>query len=84
MFYVKNYVQRVVPFWDEEKFCRVGEVPDDNTTRLMRFSCWIPEVTNTHPQYVILIALPRQQWFLEHASVLCFNYRSYILSNTTR
>jgi len=28
----------------------------------MRIACWIPKATNTHSQYVILIAFPMQQW----------------------
>jgi hypothetical protein len=27
----------------------------------MRFACWIPKATNTHSEYVILIAFPRQK-----------------------
>ena len=36
----------------------------------MRVACWIPKATNTHSQYVILIALPLQQWLHQRASVL--------------
>ena len=36
----------------------------------MRIACWIPKATNTHSQYVILIAFPLQQWLHERASVL--------------
>jgi hypothetical protein len=32
--------------------------------------CWITEATNTHPEYVIRIAFPRQQLFQERASML--------------
>jgi len=27
----------------------------------MRIACWIPKATNTHSEYVILIAFPRQK-----------------------
>jgi len=27
----------------------------------VRIACWIPKATNTHSQYVILIAFPQQQ-----------------------
>jgi len=37
-------------------------------------SCWIPEATNTHSEYVILIAFPLQQWLHKHASVLRYMY----------
>jgi len=31
------------------------------TIRRMRIACWIPKATNTHSQYVILIAFTLQQ-----------------------
>ena len=34
---------------------------DDHIIRRMRFACWIPETTNAHSEYVILIAVPLQQ-----------------------
>jgi hypothetical protein len=33
----------------------------------MRFACWIPKTTNTHSEYVILIAFPLQQLLHERA-----------------
>ena len=36
----------------------------------MLIACWIPKATNTHLQYVILIALPHQQWLHDRASLL--------------
>jgi len=33
----------------------------------MRITCWIPTATNTHSQYVILIAFLLQQWLHERA-----------------
>jgi hypothetical protein len=36
----------------------------------MRIACWIPKATNTHSGYVILNALPQQQWLQERPSVL--------------
>ena len=40
----------------------------------MRNACWIPSATNTHSEYVILIAFPLQQWLHERASVLRYTY----------
>jgi hypothetical protein len=40
------------------------------TVRRMRFACFITKATDTHSQYVILIAFPRQQWLSERASML--------------
>jgi len=36
----------------------------------MRIACWIPKPTNTHSQYVILVAFPLQQWLHECTSML--------------
>jgi hypothetical protein len=36
----------------------------------MRFECWITKATNTHSEYVLLIAFPLQQRFRERASML--------------
>jgi hypothetical protein len=40
----------------------------------MRIACWIPKATNTHSQYVILIAFPLRHWLHERASMLRFTY----------
>jgi hypothetical protein len=36
----------------------------------MRIACWIPKATNTHSEYVILIAIPLQQRLHVRPSVL--------------
>ena len=53
------------------------ERPQLRTWR-MRIACWITKVTNTHSQYVILIAFPLPQWLQERASILCLH--AYCLS----
>ena len=58
-----------------EKYGKSGQATDSNRTRRMRFACWIIKATDTHVEYVILIALLRQQWFREGASTL----RLYVL-----
>jgi hypothetical protein len=35
----------------------------------IHIACWIPKATNTHSQYVILIAFPPQQWLHERAGI---------------
>ena len=37
----------------------------------MCIACWIPKATNTHSQYVLLIAFPPKQWLRERASTRC-------------
>jgi hypothetical protein len=36
----------------------------------MRFACWITKATDTHSEYVILIAFPLRQLLRERASML--------------
>jgi hypothetical protein len=55
-----------------EKYYRAGQATDDNIIRRMRFACCIPKATNTHSEYVILIAFPRKQWMQDRASALGF------------
>jgi hypothetical protein len=40
----------------------------------MRIACWKPKATNTHTEYVILIAFPLQQWLHKRASMLRYTY----------
>ena len=40
----------------------------------MRIVCWKPKATNTHSEYVILIAFSLQQWLHERAPVLRHTY----------
>ena len=35
-----------------------------------RIACWTPKATNTHSEYVMLIAFPLQQWLQERPSML--------------
>ena len=44
----------------------------------MRIACWIP-ATNTHTDYVTLVAFPLQQWLNERASWLRFTYISCLV-----
>jgi len=53
-----------------EIYGKARQATEDNIIRRMRFACWIIEATNTHSEYVIIIAFPLQQWFLERASVV--------------
>jgi hypothetical protein len=43
-------------------------------------ACWICKATNTHPTYVILLALPLQQWLHERASTYCYAYIACLVS----
>ena len=51
-----------------------GQARDKNIILRMRISCWVLMSTNTHSQYVTLIAFPLQQWVHERASLLRYTY----------
>ena len=53
-----------------EKYGTARQTTDDNITRRMRFAFYITKATDTHSQYVILIAFPRQKWLRERALML--------------
>jgi hypothetical protein len=38
--------------------------------RHTRIACWLPKAADTLSEYIIHIALPRQQWLRERTSVL--------------
>ena len=40
----------------------------------MRIAYWITKARDTHSEYVILIALPLQQWLYEHPFLLRYTY----------
>jgi hypothetical protein len=42
----------------------------------MCISCWVPKATNTHPEYVIFIAFPRQQLLHERNAPQCYAIRT--------
>ena len=56
------------------KYCRAGLVTDENIIRRMRFACWVTKAIDTHSEYVILTALPPQQWLCESSS--CYDMRT--------
>ena len=58
---------------------RARQVTDGNVIRRTRFAFWITKVTDTHSEYVILAAFPRQQWLSERASMLRYTYIAYLV-----
>jgi len=40
----------------------------------MRIACWRTKGTNTHSEYVILMAVPLKQWLHECSSLLRYMY----------
>ena len=66
MFFRKSYRLRN----NVEKYCSAGQATDYNITWRMFIACWILKATDTHSEYVILIAFPRQQLLRERSSLL--------------
>ena len=56
------------------KYRLAGKGTDDIITVRMRILCCIPKATNTHCQYVILIASPLQQWLHDRTALLRYTY----------
>jgi hypothetical protein len=67
--------------WDNvKKYGTTVQATAGNTVRRTRFACWVTNATNTHSEYVILIAFfSRQQWLRERASLL----RLYVHSSSS-
>jgi hypothetical protein len=49
------------------------------TTWRVSIASWIPKTTNTHSEYVIVIAFPLQQWLHERASMLHYTYSACLI-----
>ena len=66
--------------WDNvEKYCRARHRPQMTIWRI-HISCWIPKATDTHSEYVIPIAFPRQQWLHERALMLRYTFIACLFS----
>jgi len=44
-----------------KKYGTAGQAIDDTVLQCMCFACWMTKATNTHSEYVLLIAFPWQQ-----------------------
>jgi hypothetical protein len=51
-----------------KKFCRVEEATADIYNTVHAFACWVIKTTDTHSEYVTLIAVPHKKILSEHAS----------------
>jgi len=56
------------------KYYKSGQTTSGNIIRHLRVACWLPKATDTHSEYVILIAFPLQEWLHERALMLCYTY----------
>jgi len=65
-----------------EKYGAARETTND-IVRCMPFACWITKAKDTHSEYVIFIACPRQQTLSEDASTLSFMYIACLVPEPT-
>jgi hypothetical protein len=54
-----------------EKYGTAGQAADVNIIRRMRIACWITKATDTHSEYVTLVAFSQQQCLLKR---LAYSY----------
>jgi hypothetical protein len=70
-FMLNTYFPKIMPFMRQcGKEVTARQATDDNIIRRMRFACWITKATDTHSEYVIIIAFPRQLRISKRALVL--------------
>jgi len=74
IFWSKTFFPKPCRLWNKVgKYCRARQNIYMSIWR-MRNACWKTKVTNTHSEYIILIAFPQQQWLYESASILHDTY----------
>ena len=77
---IKTHFLRSITFLVNRALCDMmwkNTVQPDRpqmTVWRMRVASYVPKATDTHSEYVILIAFPLQQWLLGSASVLYYTY----------
>jgi hypothetical protein len=62
-----------------EKYHKAEQATDENIIQHMHFACWITTATDTHSEYVVLIAFPQQQWLHERTSMQRFMYTACLV-----
>jgi hypothetical protein len=63
-----------IPFYETIWKNTVQPNESHMTTFSTHTACWMPKATNTHSEYVKLIAFPLQQWLKERDCVLRYTY----------
>jgi len=54
-----------------EKYGRVRQATDDNIIWHINFAYKITKATNTHSEYVMLIAFPWKNWLCVNVTCIC-------------
>jgi len=64
-----------------EEYGSAGQATDDNIMRHVHSAYWLINATDTHSEYVVLIAFPLLQWLHERASILLYTCIDCIVIN---
>ena len=68
-----NFSQQPYRLWDNlKKYDRAGQATGDNIICCMCNACWINKATNTHSEYIILIAFLLQKWLSEGLNITLY------------
>jgi len=73
-FVFSNFFFEIFPFMRKRGKNNVERGRPHMAVRCMRIACRVAKATNTHSEYVILIAFPLQRWLHESASVSRYTY----------
>jgi hypothetical protein len=65
-----------------EKYGTARQATDNSIIRRMHFACWITKATETHSEFVILIAFPRQEWLRERGSIVRYMYIAFLVKHS--
>jgi hypothetical protein len=68
--------------WNNVEKCEMNRGRPQMAIRRMRIAFWVPKVTNTHSEYVILIAFPQKQWLHERATIVTSHVRRVLAAVT--
>jgi hypothetical protein len=69
-----NFFSKIVPFYEIMWKNNVERGRPQISVRRMLIACRITKATNTHPEYVIIIAFQLQEWLHDRASMLRYKY----------
>ena len=64
-----------------EGYGRTRQPTDNNIVWRMHIACWITKATNTHSEYVTLIAVQWQQLLYQCAPMFCYTCMPALLFN---
>jgi len=79
------FVEKSYNLWeDAEKYSRARQVTADSIIPGLHIAYSITKATDTQSEYVTLIALPRQQWLRERASILGLYCIATLISYSAR